>query len=74
MRPQHRKPQRDGWATAQEPSFITGDTYGTGSASPQQKRRDAETMQADLQAYMDKGGKVEVLPTVSSGRKARGRK
>ncbi len=67
------KIHRDGWATVQVPTFVSGPA-AVPSASPQQKQQEADGVRSDVDAFLSAGGTVEVLPTVNVGRRKRRQK
>jgi len=52
--------QRDAWATAQVPFFVSGPS-GHVPVDPSVKARESAALAAKLAAFRDAGGKVEVL-------------
>jgi hypothetical protein len=50
------KPQRDGWATAQQPRLIAGTQLPEESVAPAQRQREAERLRADVEAHIAAGG------------------
>lgn len=63
------KPQRDGWATAQQPRLIAGTQLPDESVSPEQRRREADLLRAQVEAHIAAGGSYAVLTSPEASRR-----
>jgi hypothetical protein len=65
------KPQRDGWATAQQPRLIAGMQLPEESVAPAQRQREAERLRADIEAHIAAGGTYVQLTSPAPRRRGR---
>ncbi|WP_454261474.1 hypothetical protein [Pseudoxanthomonas mexicana] len=61
MKRSARRPQRDGWSTAQAPRLIAGHQLPDESVPPAQRQREADRLRSAVEAHIANGGHHEVI-------------
>ena len=61
MKRSARRPQRDGWSTAQAPRLVAGHQLPDESVPPEQRQREADRLRSAVEAHSANGGHHEVI-------------
>lgn len=71
MKRSARRPQRDGWSTAQAPRLVAGHQLPDESVPPAQRQREADRLRAEVEAHIAAGGAHEILGAPTPRRRVR---